>query len=154
MEKIKDAFKGKKQEKLLCLAHNIKGSSANIGAMELFEAAKKLEDASRDEKSEKIICELIDKFEVALNQVFESLKLLDENFKIVSYKKTDIDTAQLKPILIKLCNALRSTDPEKINKQIKAVKDQLYTPDVIDLENHINNYDYDEALELLNKIIF
>ncbi|WP_435547203.1 response regulator [Desulfobacterium sp. N47] len=154
MEKIKDAFKGKEPDRLLRLAHTIKGSSANIGAMELSEAAKKLEDASRDKKPEKIMSELIDKLEAALNQVLESLKILDENSEIVSYKKTDIDTARLKPILIKLGNALRSADPEKINEQIKAVKEQLHTPDVIDLENHINNYDYDEALEILGKIIF
>ena len=153
MEKIKDAFKEEEPDKLLRLAHNIKGSSANIGAMELFTAAEKLEDASRDAKPEKIISRLIDKFEAALNQVLESLKILDTNPESVSFKKTDVDTAKLKPILIKLGNALRSADPEKINAQIKAVKDQLYTPEVMNLENHINNYDYDEALEILDRII-
>jgi len=154
MEKIKDAFNGKEHDRLLRLAHNIKGSSANIGAMELSAAAKALEDEGREEKPEEIISELIDNLEAALNQVLESLKILGEKPEIVSFKKTDVDNAKLKPILIKLGNALKSADPEKINKEIKAVKDQLYTPDVIDLETHINNYDYDEALEILDKIIF
>ena len=154
MEKIKDAFNGKEQDRLLRLAHNIKGSSANIGAMGLSAAAKALEDAAREEKPEEIISELIDKLEEALNQVLESLKIFDEKPEIVSFKKTDVDIAKLKPILIKLGNALKSANPEKINEEMKAVKDQLYTPDVIDLENHINNYDYDEALEILDKIIF
>ncbi len=152
MGKMRDAFKGKESGRLLSLAHNIKGSSANIGAMNLSKAAGKLEDASRDEKSEEIISDLIDMLEVALNQVLESLKIFDENPELVSFKKTDVDTAKLKLILIKLGNALRLADPEKIDKQIKAVKDQLYTPDIIDIENHINNYDYDEALEIIDKI--
>ena len=153
MEKIKDAFKEKEMDRLLRLAHNIKGSSANIGAMDLYKAAKNLEDASRDEKPGKIISELIDKVEAALNQVLESLKILDENPENISFKKTDVDIAKLKPILIKLGNALKSADPEKIDKQIKIIKDQIYTPEVTDLETHINNYDYDEALELLDKMI-
>jgi len=153
VKKIKDAFKGNYLDRLLRLAHNIKGSSANIGAMELSEAAKKLEDACMNKKSKKVISELIDKFEAALNQVLESLKILDKNSENLSFKKRDVDIVKLKPILIKLGNALRSADPEKINEQIDAVKDQFCTPDLIDLENHINNYDYDEALELLDKLI-
>ena len=153
VKKIKDAFKENDLDRLLLLAHNIKGSSGNIGAMELFEAAKRLENACMNKKSEKVISELIDKFEAALNQVLESLKILDKNSKTLSFKKRDMDIVKLKPILLKLGNALRSADPEKINEQIDAVKDQFCTPDLIDLENHINNYDYDEALELLDKLI-
>ena len=152
-ERIKAAFKEKERDTLLRLAHQIKGSSANIGAMELFAAAKELEDASRNEKPEKVISALIDKLEAAFNQVLESLKLLDENSEVVTFNEMDVDIEKLKPILIALGNALRSADPEKINEEIKAVKDQLYTPDIINLENHINNYDYDKALELLEKII-
>ena len=154
VKKVKNAFKKKEPDRLLRLVHNIKGSSANIGAMELSEAAEKLEDACMDEKSEKVISELIDTFEAALNQVLESLKILDEHSETLSFKKSDVDIVKLKPILIKLGNALRSADPEKINEQIDAVKDQFCTPDLIDLENHIKNYDYDEALELLDKLIY
>ncbi len=152
VEKIKDAFKEKNMDTLLRLAHNIKGSSANIGAMDICEAAKNIEDASRNKKSGKNISDLIYKFEGALNQVLESLKLLDKNSDNVLFEKKEVDTAKLELLLTKLRNALLSADPEKVDKQIKAVKDQFYTSDVIDIENHINNYDYDEALEILDKI--
>ncbi len=100
MKRIKDAFKGKEMDKLIALAHNIKGSSANIGAILLCEAAKKLEDASRDEKPEIIISELIDQFEAALNQVLESLKILDKTPEIMSLEKTDVDEIKDSLVLI------------------------------------------------------
>lgn len=149
---IKDAFKKNEQDTILRLAHNIKGSAGNIGAMSLFNAAKKLEDASRAEKPENIILELIDNLETDLNQVLESLKILDENPEPVPSKKIDVDPEQLKPILIKLKDALRAADPEKINEQIIIIKKQLDTPGIYELEKHINNYDYDEALKILDKI--
>ena len=153
--KIRDAFDKNDWATLLLLAHNLKGSGANIGAGNLHRTVEALEKACKDKKTAGVISPLVDSVETALNQVLGSIQALVETPTIdpLSGKKSGMDSAQLKPALERLADALELADPEKINEHAKAVKGHLDVSNFQNIGKLINNYDYDEALEVLNKIL-
>jgi phosphate/phosphite/phosphonate ABC transporter binding protein len=153
--KIRDAFDKNDWAVLLRLAHNLKGSGANIGAGNLHRSVEALEKACKDKKTAGVISPLVDSVETALNQVLGSIQSLVEtpNIDPLSGKKSGMDLAQLKPALEQLAEALELADPEKINERAKAVKVHLDVSNFQNIGKLINNYDYDEALEVLNKIL-
>ena len=171
IKKTEDAFDRKDWELLLQLTHSLKGSGANIGAFALHKAANDLEQAVKDKTDAHLISpqifsrisQLTDSFKTALNQVLGSLQSLvdtpegtalsDSLSGPLSGKESRVDTAQLKPILKQLADALELADPEVINKHIKAAGKYLDSSTFKALETRINNYDYDEALEALKSII-
>jgi len=153
MSKIRSAVESKDWESLMQLAHSLKGSSANIGANELQEAAYELEKASRDGAAVKPpALFLIEKVEDALKQVQESLQSLVDTSEVESPKEISADPEELRPLLKQLAEALDLAEPEKIKKHMEALKEHLNTSVFHDLENLINNYDYEKALNLLEKI--
>ena len=153
--KIRDASDKNDWAVLLRLAHNLKGSGANIGAGNLHRSAEALEKACRDEKTAGVISPLVDSVETALNQVLGSIQSLVEtpNIDPLSGKKSGMDPVQLKPALEHLADALELADPEKIREHVQAVKGHLDVSNFQNIGKLINNYDYDEALEVLNKIL-
>jgi len=155
INKIRSAFEGKDWESLMQLAHSLKGSSANIGANELQEAAYELEKASRDGDVKPPALFLIEKVEAALKQVQESLQSLVDTSKVESPNSKEIsaDPEQIRPLLKKLAEALDTAEPEEIKKHMEALKEHLNTSTFHDLENLINNYDYENALNLLEEIL-
>jgi hypothetical protein len=56
------------------------------------------------------------------------------------------------PILEQLANALDLADPEKIKKHMELVKEHHDRAILQDLEDQVNDYDYDEALRTLKSI--
>ena len=153
--KIRDDFDKNNWAELLRLAHNLKGSGANIGAGNLHRTAEALEKACKDKKTAGVISPLVDSVETALNQVLQSIQSLVEtpNIDPLSSKKSYTDLAQLKPALEQLADTLELADPEKINEHAKVVKGHLDVSNFQNIGKLINNYDYDEALEVLNKIL-
>jgi len=152
IKKIKEAFDKKDRATLLLLAHTLKGSAANIGADDLQEAALKLEAASREETGKPVAYSLIENVETTLNQLLKSLQSIVETPKSVSYKETPVDTLKLLPLLQPLAAALKMADPLGIKKHMEVAKEYLDRSSFQHLENQINGYDYDEALETLKGI--
>ena len=72
--------------------------------------------------------------------------------EIEPYKETRRDAPQLLPLLKQLAAALETADPKEIKKHMEAVKEYLDSSSFQHLENQINGYDYDEALETLKNI--
>ncbi|MBW2099843.1 MAG: PhnD/SsuA/transferrin family substrate-binding protein [Deltaproteobacteria bacterium] len=54
-------------------------------------------------------------------------------------------------LLKQLADSLEIADPEEIKKQMEVVRKHLDPSIFQELENHVNTYDYDEALETLKK---
>jgi len=50
IDALKKAFKDKKAEAVCRTAHSFKGSSSNLGAVELVELLRKMEDCGREKK--------------------------------------------------------------------------------------------------------
>jgi len=152
MENIKEAFDKQDRATLLLLAHTLKGSAANIGAEDLQEAALKLEAASREKTQRVVAYSLIENVEITLNQVLKSLQTLVEISKVESYKEIPVDTVKLLSLFKQLAAALKMADPLGIKKHMEVLKEYLDRSTLQHLENQINGYDYDEALETLKGI--
>ncbi len=154
--KLRNAFDGKDRESLVQLAHSLKGSAGNIGADKLYKAAQELEIAGREGTPTLI---LVDIMETALNQVLDSLQLLADTSKteILPCKKREealsVDPARVIPVLKQLAYALNLAEPEEIKKHVEVVKEYLDISILRNLENQVNDYEYDKALETINRIL-
>ncbi|RPJ05710.1 MAG: response regulator, partial [Deltaproteobacteria bacterium] len=71
--KMKEVFDKEDWDELRQMAHSLKGSAANIGADSLHLAAKVLEEACEDETLRPPATTVIDRLEIAMNEVLESL---------------------------------------------------------------------------------
>ena len=65
-------------------------------------------------------------------------------------RKIDID--KIVPLFIKLADAIDIADPEAIHEQMNAVKEHLNHIMLMDLEDQLNDYEYEEASETLKEI--
>ena len=152
--KIKAALEGEDWGVLRQIAHSLKGSAANIGAESLHMAAKNLEGACSDETLRPPSAQVIDNLETAMDEVFrslESLLILAEG-KVKRQEKVAMGAAQVLPAIYQLSEALEMADPESIHQYMQSVRRYLNYTTLQQLENHINNYEYDEALEVLKQI--
>ena len=160
---IRQALAGNDPELMLQLAHGLKGSAANIGAAELNMAAHALETTCREDLSTDVqpsrIEGLIEKVASALNQVLESIQSLEG--PAPGDAPTQVSTESGLPfdaLLTQLAEAIDRADPEQIMKIMPAVRQQAARCKHIDpfrlqtLEDQVNRYDYDQALETLRKL--
>jgi two-component system, sensor histidine kinase and response regulator len=154
--KIRDAFKKKDWESIMQLAHSLKGSAGNIGADKLYKAAQELETAGRERVPTSA---LLDRVETALNQVLESLQMLADTSKTEPLAGKErgvvpgVDPAQVIPVLKQLANALDLAEPEEIRKHMEVIKKYLDISIFRNLENQVNDYEYDRALKMLKGIM-
>jgi PAS domain S-box-containing protein len=164
MELIRKAFTKENREKLLQLAHSLKGSSGNIGAEALSNASSDLEKACRSEQKDQPFEVLLDKLEKALNLVLNSLKPLvtesssregkkQETAETTSGKDEEkqVDIARLQPLIMQFIAALEEADPEKIEDFFKVIKKLLPENVSFKIKKHVENYDYDEALKQIKQ---
>ncbi len=154
--KIRNAFDKKDWESIVQLAHSLKGSAGNIGADKLYKAAQELETAGREGAPTSA---LLDRVETALNQVLESLQMLTDTSKTEPLPGKErgtgpgVDPAQVIPVLKQLADALDLAEPEEIKKHMEAVKKYLDISIFRNLEDQVNDYEYDKALKTLKGIM-
>ncbi len=154
--KIRNAFDKKDWESIVQLAHSLKGSAGNIGADKLYKAAQELETAGREGAPTSA---LLDRVETALNQVLESLQMLTDTSKTESLPGKEhgtgpgVDPAQVIPVLKQLADALDLAEPEEIKKHMEAVRKYLDMSVFRNLEDQVNDYEYDKALKMLKGIM-
>ena len=152
---IRNAFVDKDWESLVHVSHTLKGSAGNIGAEKLYEAALNLETAGRKGGEYPPDSQLIDKIESALNQVLQSLASLVDKPKAQQsrIKHPPLESKKLLSILNPLEDALDLADPEEIDMYFNLLKEHLDKSAFQQIENHINNYDYDKALKKVKEIV-
>ncbi|MDL1982254.1 MAG: response regulator [Deltaproteobacteria bacterium] len=154
--KIRNAFDKKNMELLMQLAHSLKGSAGNIGADKLYKAAQELETAGREGAPTSA---LLERVETALNQVLESLRMLTDTSRTESLPGKErgagpgVDPAQVIPVLKQLADALDLAEPEEIKKHMEAVRKYLDMSVFRNLEDQVNDYEYDRALKTLKGIM-
>ena len=160
-EEIKSALKDGDIELAKRLAHTLKGVSGTIGAMDLYAAAGDLEAALKDGKTEDFES-LLDKFALALNQVLGSIDSLDRSKEPSPPSGEELeddgnvmDIAGVKPLMMELAALLRVNDMEALDC-LEAHKKHLgntgLTNELTKLEEKIEQYDFESALEGLNKM--
>jgi two-component system sensor histidine kinase/response regulator len=154
--KIRDAFDKKNMEILVQLAHSLKGSAGNIGASDLHKAAQELETAGREGVPTSALFERV---ETDLNQVLESLQLLVDTSKTELLPGKEfgvgpgVDPAQVIPVLKQLGKALDLAEPEEIKKHMEVIKKYLDNSILRNLEDQVNDYEYDRAQKSLKGIM-
>jgi len=136
------------------LSHSLKGSSGNIGADALFQAAQRLESETR-EGSAPHDPKLIDTVTDALAQVLDSLTTLvaAKPAESVPFRDESVDISQLETECRQLCDALLISDPREVKKQFDSVRAHCRHPLIKPLEQQITRYDYDDALKTLQRIM-
>jgi len=153
---IRSAFESEDWESLMQISHSLKGSAGSIGADRLYKATQELEIAGREGAPTSALLETA---ESALNQVLESLQSLADTSKTEPLPGKergagpDVDPAQVIPVLKQLADALNLAEPEEIKKHIKVIKKYLDISILKDIEDQVNDYEYDKALEIINRIL-
>ncbi len=149
---LNDAYNEKNWDSLKVLAHSIKGSGRNIGANDLGDVAHELEIASKNGNATPPEQELVEKVIATLRQVLQSLQMLADTQEAEESKQESFDIQQLTDDLRQLAEAIDVAQPNKIEMFFAAVKKQLNTQTIQELENQLDCFEYDEALETVNKI--
>lgn len=153
--KVKKAFHENDIEQALKLLHSMKGVSGSVGAMDLHNISRELEAAVK--KNVTNSDQLIKDFENALQIVLQSISTLDDaqNRQTSSTEKEPIDLSKAMPIMTELKSLLQEGDVEA-NECVSAFK-KLLQNSVVDkqitlLEKRIDNYDFDDALRILESV--
>jgi signal transduction histidine kinase/CheY-like chemotaxis protein len=159
LRNINQASTGTDMEAMRHLAHTLKGSAANIGASELSRTARALEEACDHNIEPSALKRLISDLEATLKQVFESIQSLERPFPGNATAIGSDDTYNdADALLTQLAEAIERADPVQIMKIIPIIRQQAAQSENIDpfsletLTDQVNRYDYDQALETVNKM--
>ena len=135
-------------------AHSLKGSAGNIGAGELMDAAAALEKACRKNSSKRDI----DKNLKSVNELIQPLiSGIDDFYE--SENAADSDSAGDSPldteVLEKMKRLLDDDDAEAasfLTEFTSAAGKKQYSPSFKKFIKHVENYDFEEALKILNSM--
>ena len=134
---IKECLKNKNYSLYTIHVHALKSALANIGAMDISDAAKALEKGDP-----KFIKEHTDKFLTDLKQLLNNI-----NERLKSRKRIDgLNT----DALIRLKEALKSLNSSAINSAVDDLRDYALTEDI--LQNVLLG-NYEESLAMIDKIL-
>ncbi len=138
------------------LCHTVKGSSGNLSALELEQAALRLEQAIATEQADKID-EVLTEFTNALTQVIDSIARLEKN-KInpaMPVKEADSDIDPSEDLLrLELYLAEKDLKAEEYFKSIKKFLNySCLKKDLQALETTINRLQFTEAGKIIREMI-
>ena len=158
-DKLNKALMDGDLEQGVNLAHNIKGIAGNLGAYTLHQASSALEKVlAEGDAQQQNQCVIT--FTAVFNELINSLASLEiqslQDFSNATHDgDVSVDLAQLKPLLAKLNKLLQESNLEA-ETVVAALKVQLKSGNVAtlfqELEEEINNYDFDAAQQSLAKI--
>ena len=139
------------------LAHTIKGVSGNIGASGVQALAAELEHSIKHNETAEITGEILGRFEQALLELIGHLQQalgIEEKVEEAS-SPVSVDPARIKPVLLKVAEYLQDNDSEVVDYLDSAeadLKNALPREIYKKMEDRINSYDFDGALESLKEI--
>jgi two-component system sensor histidine kinase/response regulator len=162
VEKLKLAREDSDLELMRQLSHGLKGSAANIGAAELSAAAQAIEEACTGEFAADAgpthLEGLIDDVAAALNQVLSSIqRVANSGSDRTTALESDEADLSLDALLLRLAEAIDRSDPEQIMELLPAIRQMAHQRGPLDpsslklLEKQLARYDYDDALETIQK---
>lgn len=136
------------------LAHSLKSTSGAIGARTLQERAFELEKRSREADAVPPAPELIDQIDTACRQVMGSLTSLvqSDRREQAPRRVKQLDPEALAPILQQFARVITIADTGSIQTMLSTMKQYCDDEAVTRLENQLDSYDYEDALETLREI--
>ncbi len=161
-KKIQKALDDNNIKNALQITHAIKGVSGNIGAVDLFSEIQKLESSMKQGNTADVSL-LLDSMAEELNRVMVSIGKFEESEtqkaetkNMLSAKDVKLDTESLRSSFNHLyqllldCNIKAGSDFVPIKETLQNISDiQKYLEQ---LEEHIQQYDFDYAIEDLINI--
>ena len=147
---IRMAFEKQEWTGLRELAHSLKGSGGNIGAVQLHKTAQILETACLDVPPDR---DMVENLAAALNHVLHSLEKLEKiEPQNMETRQTSLDPQCLP--LLKICmTAIKNSDPVEISTNLENLRQYLEQSTFVQLKNQIEDYEYDQALQSVQTII-
>jgi len=158
MEKIRAELDQNDLDQAERLVHGVKGASGNIGATELFESARILDDALKLEKTDgldKLVEGFSSALGVALGSIAEFEDQEEKSGKDVPPEPALMDMNRVREIITSLKELLEDDDAEATNlldslrEQLKMSETQLQLQG---LDSHIAGYDFEKALDVLGEL--
>jgi len=159
MDRIRTAVNQNQWKYLQSFTHSLKGSSGNIGADRVKEITGKIErfcsGLKSDPPDKTEITLLLNDFEKHFARLLSSIKTVTNLKNKVHEDETpsEKDISRAMPAVSDLINALKAADPIAINESIDRLKQHKTGMSLQSIENRINEYEYDDAIEALTKTI-
>ncbi|MFK5893034.1 MAG: ATP-binding protein [Pseudomonadota bacterium] len=144
------------------MAHTLKSSAANIGAKALAEVCEQLENAYIKGLQQQIINQNLAKIEQQLEPLIKLLKKYIDQYHqalIVIDRNREmkkIDISHYSKELKTLHNLLSYDDTSALDildTLLVEISPSIYTQVLEDIQQFVNDYDFDEALVLLDKFL-
>lgn len=140
------------------LIHTIKGISGNIGAMGLHTAAHNLESKIKEEGA-KVDITLLEPVQAHFDQVLSSIADLENTNNIQVEQNDDLESpielSTIEPLIQELLKYLEDDDTEAV-RVLEHLKKQFkgsgFPEKLKRVESFIDQYDFEEAFELLQEI--
>ena len=149
------AQKDPDQDAAMRCAHTLKGNAGNIGALGVQLAADKLEEACKNKLSPPEINDLLSDVLKELNPVIDSLSLIEvKKEKAVSQLPVNSDE-EIRQKINTLRTLLEDSDEKAVdclNDILDRVNGGALARELKTLQRHIENYDFDVALESLRRL--
>ncbi len=150
-QKIIEADDREEKEVSVRMAHSLKGVAGNLGAVELFASAKELEHDLKNNNGENFEI-LLRKTISLLNVVITSIKN-NISFKADEKRESCLSDEEIKEKLHELRSLLSDYSSDAVEKLNEIGDIEDYKEDFINLKKKTSIYDFEEALEILNKIL-
>ncbi len=139
-------------------AHSLKGAAGNLSAINVSSAAKKLEEAGEN-RDDTEMYRLLETVDAALKQArdsFETIKPHTAPPTAIERKHKTSDLKKFVELLPRLDERLQECNPVGTEDCLEEIKSCLSSNDIEKelkvLEQHIANYNFDEAREVLSKL--
>jgi CheY-like chemotaxis protein len=159
MDHLRTAASQCQWKQLQSLAHNLRGSSGNIGAEGVKQAIEEIERLARDDAADPDISEnirrLLAEFEPGFARLLTAIKQAIQPESAVSGEGLGVqaDPAQTREALVHLRDVLETADPAAVRTSLDRLKGCWSGPALQSIETRINEYDYDEAVEILTQTL-
>ncbi|MDM8515308.1 response regulator [Desulfobacterales bacterium HSG16] len=158
MQQVRHCFKSGNMEQIGRIVHTIKGVAGNIGANELHKTAHLLQTGIKDTKNS-VISSLLDSFSENLQQVFKSIKNLEKTEAVFSKTLPAVDhvfnRSDALHIIDRIAALLEEDDmaaSEHLDLLDSHLKNTGMDEELKAIAEHIGQYDFTNALNLLDKI--
>ena len=155
---IEAALKDGDVESVRLMVHSLKGTAGTLGMNELHVIAAKFESLLRNYAKEGTLSEALSDLRQELKAVCEEIQRMNtpSEDRPCAIDSDSVDLGKLKSMVSQLSDFLSQNDMrvhkvwEKAYPALKAIIDKK---ELVPLKNHVENFDFSDALALLNDLI-
>ncbi len=152
---FQEAFAKGDKGPIRTIAHALKGSAGNIGALDLEKTCGRLEHAALEGADDATMSMIRDRVLEEIDRVFESIRIYlesDPSPRKPASGDLNVDCGKLSDSMDRLASALEKADPVAIASFSDQVLPFIDKGDASKLKESIGEYEYDQAIEQLYRI--